>query len=123
MGNEINGIQVVNNVNPEEIQIKKECTHNDRTESGKERIETEVTEEIAMEVKQIKETEDTEYIVADGIVTYGSGTENKMDMQVTDDGTVTDGSGTENKMDTQVTDDGTVKDGSGVGQVGGGCPG
>ena len=103
MGNEINGIQVVNNVNPE-VQIKKECTHNDRTESGKERIEMEVTEEIVMGVKQIKETEDTEYIVADGIVTYGRGTENKMDMQVTDNGTVTDGTGNENKMDMQVTD-------------------
>ena len=50
---EINGIEVVNKANPQEVQIKKECTHNDSTESGKEKIETEVTEGIVMEVKEI----------------------------------------------------------------------
>ena len=118
MGNEINGIEVVNKVNPEEVQIKKECTHNNSTELGKEKIETEVTEVIAMEVKEITETEVAEDIVTDGILTYGTGTENKMDMQVTvtDDAIVTDGSRTENKMDMQVTvtDDAIVTDGSGT---------
>ena len=95
MGKEINGIEVVNKANPQEGQIKKECTNNDSTESGKEKIETEVTEGIAAEVKEIMETEVTEDIFTDGIVTYG--TENKMDTQVTDDATVTDRTGTENK--------------------------
>ena len=31
MGKEINGIEVVNKANPQEVQIKKECTHNDST--------------------------------------------------------------------------------------------
>ena len=39
----------------------------------------EVTEGIATEVKEIMETEVAEDIVTDGIVTYGTGTENKMD--------------------------------------------
>ena len=52
----------------------------------------EVTEGIVAEVKEITETEVTEDIVRDGIVTYRTGTENKMDMQVTvtDDAIVTD---------------------------------
>ena len=90
----------------EEVQIKKECTHNDSTESGKEKIETEVKEGIVAELKEITETEVTEDIVTDGIVTYGTESEEKMDMQVTviDDAIVTDGTGNEDKMDMQIRD-------------------
>ena len=84
----------------EEVQIKKECTHNNSTESGKEKIETEVTEGIVAEVKEITD------IFTDGIVTYGTGSEDKMVTQVTVTGDVivTDGTGSEDKMDTQIRD-------------------
>ena len=101
----------------EEVQIKKECTHNDSTELDKEKIEMEVTGGIVVEVKEITETEVTEDIVTDGIVTYGTGSEEKMDTQVTvtDNAIVTDGTGNEDKMDMQVTvpDNAIVTDGTG----------
>ena len=92
----------------EEVQIKKECTHNNSTELGKEKIEMEVTEGIAAEVKEVKD------IFTDGIVTYGTGSEDKMVTKVTDDAIVTNGTGMEDKMVTKVTDNVIVTDGTGM---------
>ena len=92
----------------EEVQIKKECTHNNSTELGKEKIEMEVTEGIAAEVKEVTD------IFTDGIVTYGTGSEDKMVTKVTDDAIVTNGTGMEDKMVMKVTDDAIVTNRTGM---------
>ena len=92
----------------EEVQIKKECTHNDSTELGKEKIEMEVTEGIAAGVKEVMD------IFTDGIVTYGTGSEDKMVTKVTDDAIVTNRTGMEDKMVTKVTDNVIATDRTGM---------